>query len=229
MIVKSSLEALVARVPSKTRYRLYSWGQSRFQKWSWRKYESRNRLLMKNWCLFDFFLFYFWGLVATWDDLVTKTQSHDSVHLCISGSLLAQFSPTADPSHCSWMPRPHTAHSPMPHWHSYSFCKEEEEENINREAEGGVEELQYLKHVVFAALHVCLCAIFLPAVYLVAWISRGRNEAAPGSWSCAAHGDVLLSTYCLLRLNLPHFSGYTIYKDYFFTILCVCAVESKTF
>ena len=87
---------------------------------------------------------------------------------------------------------------------------QKKEENLNREAEGGVEELQYLKHVVFAALHVCLCAIFLPAVYLVAWISRGRNEAAPGSWSCAAHGDVLLSTYCLLHLNLPHFSGYTL-------------------
>ena len=29
---------------------------------------------------------------------------------------------------------------------------QKKEENLNREAEGGVEELQYLKHVVFAAL-----------------------------------------------------------------------------
>ena len=93
---------------------------------------------------------------------------------------------------------------------------QKKEENLNREAEGGVEELQYLKHVVFSALHVCLCAIFLPAVYLVAWISRGRNEAAPGSWSCAAHGDVLLSTYCLLRLNLPHFSWSTLQELLFY-------------
>ena len=109
------------------------------------------------------------------------------------------------------MPRPHT--HPC-HIDTVTVSASPEEgENSNREAEGGVEELQllqYLKHVVFSALHVCLCAIFLPAVYLVAWISRGRNEAAPGSWSCAAHGDVLLSTYCLLRLNLPHFSGSTL-------------------
>ena len=44
---------------------------------------------------------------------------------------------------------------------------QKKEENLNREAEGGVEELQYLKHVVFAALHVCLCAIFLPLCILL--------------------------------------------------------------
>ena len=158
---------------------------------------------------------------------MTKTQSHDSVHLCISGSLLLRW-PSSAP--LQLLATAHECPGRTLHTHPCHIdtvtvsASPEEEENINREAEGGVEELQYLKHVLFAALLVCLCAIFLPAVYLVAWISRGRNEAAPGSLSCAAHGDVLLSTYCLLRLNLPHFSGYTL-QGLLFLPFRVCAVE----
>ena len=111
------------------------------------------RLLIKNWRLRDFFSCLFLvagGHMRGSVDKDTVSWQCASLHLSQSAAPLAQFSPTAVASHCSWMPRPHTAHSPMPHWHSYSFCKEEE--NINREAEGGVEELQYLKHVVFSAL-----------------------------------------------------------------------------
>ena len=53
------------------------------------------RLLIKSWRLRDFFLFYFWWLVATWENLLTKTQSHDSVHLCISRSLLPRWPSSA--------------------------------------------------------------------------------------------------------------------------------------
>ena len=53
------------------------------------------RLLIKNWRLRDFFLFYFWWLVATWENLLTKTQSHDSVHLCISLSLVLRWPSSA--------------------------------------------------------------------------------------------------------------------------------------
>ena len=62
------------------------------------------RLLIKNWRIFG----------AWWPHERIWWQRHSLMTVCISASLrqsaapLAQFSPTAVASHCSWMPRPHT-------------------------------------------------------------------------------------------------------------------------